>query len=137
MTVCSVLRERAKLDSIGGQEFVLNIVEDQASSANVYYYGKQVKDKASMREILRTAQEVVQEGMGFTGKTEDFIQGVESKFFKLTNEAKTQGMVKLQSCLKENLKDLEDMSRKPEKLQESRQVFTSSTESFSACSQVS
>jgi len=111
VTVCSKLQEKGKLEEVGGQSFVLSLVEDQASSANVYEYGKIVHDKHSMREILRTAMRVVQMGMSFTGEADDFIQEVESSFFKLTNEAKTGGMVKLNTTLKQNLKELEDTSR--------------------------
>ncbi|MCK6595851.1 MAG: replicative DNA helicase [Bacteriovoracaceae bacterium] len=111
VTVSSKLQERGKLEEIGGQAFLLLLVEDQATVANSYEYAKIVKEKASMREILRTAQRVLQNGMSYSGNTDDFIQEVEASFFKLTNDAKTGGMVKLNSCLKHNLKDLEDTSR--------------------------
>ncbi len=111
VTVCSKLAEKTKLEEIGGQSFVLSIVEDQASVANVYEYAKIVKDKASMRDIVRTAMRVAQMGMTFTGNADDFIQEVESSFFKLTNDAKTGGMMQLRSALKQNLKELEDTSR--------------------------
>ncbi len=111
VTVCSKLAEKGKLEEIGGQSFVLTLVEDQASSANVYDYAKIVKDKHSMREIVRTAMRVAQMGMTFTGDADDFIQEVEASFFKLTNDAKSGGMVKLNSTLKQNLKELEDTSR--------------------------
>ena len=54
---------------------------------------------------------VAQMGMTFTGAAEDFIQEVESSFFKLTNDAKTGGMMHLRSALKSNLKELEDTTR--------------------------
>lgn len=112
VTVRSKLNEKGKLEEIGGESFVLTLVEDQASSANVYEYAKIVKDKASIREILRTAMSVVQLGMSYTGNAEDFIQDVESRFFKLTNEAKSAGMVKINATIRENLKELEDTTRK-------------------------
>jgi replicative DNA helicase len=111
VTVCSKLQEKGKLEEIGGQSFVLTIVEDQASVVNIYDYAKIVKDKSSMREIIRTAMRVVQMGMNYTGDTDDFIQDVESSFFKLTNDAKSGGMIKLNASLKQNLKELEDTSR--------------------------
>lgn len=111
VTVCSKLQEKGKLEEVGGQSFVLSLVEDQASAANVYDYAKIVKDKSSMRDIVRTAQRVVQMGLSYTGEADDFIQEVESSFFKLTNDAKTGGMVKINSTLKENLRELEDTSR--------------------------
>jgi len=45
VTLCSLLSEKGKLELVGGQEAILNIVEEQASSANIYHYGKIVKDK--------------------------------------------------------------------------------------------
>ena len=105
VTVCAKLQEKGKLEEIGGQSFVLTIVEDQASVANIYDYAKIVKDKSSMREIIRTAMRVVQMGMNYTGDADDFIQDVESSFFKLTNDAKSAGMIKLNASLKQNLKE--------------------------------
>ncbi len=111
VTVCSKLGDLGQLETVGGQAGVLEIVEDQASSANVYHYGKTVKDKASIREIVRTSMRVAQMGKSFAGNAEDYISEVEASFFQLTNEAKTTGMTKLNACLKQNLKDLEDNSR--------------------------
>ncbi|WP_372654066.1 replicative DNA helicase [Halobacteriovorax sp.] len=111
VTVCSKLTELGKLEAVGGQSSVMEIVEDQASAANIYHYAKVVKDKSGMREVIRTAERVASMGYDFGGKSEDFIQEVESSFFKLTNEAKSGKMQKLNSCLKLNLKELEDTSR--------------------------
>lgn len=112
VTVCNRLKDKGKLEEVGGESFVSSLTEDQASSANVYEYAKIVKDKHSVREIIKTAMRVVQMGMSYTGEADDFIQDVESSFFKLTNEAKTGGMVKINATLRENLKELEDTTRK-------------------------
>jgi replicative DNA helicase len=112
VTVCNKLKDQGKIEQIGGSEFVLEITEDQASSANVYHYGVNVKEKSVIRNVLREAMRVVDGGMSYVGSAQDFIQEVESRFFKLTLEAKKGGMQKLSSCLKENLKFLEDDSRK-------------------------
>jgi replicative DNA helicase len=116
VTVCSRLQELGKLEQLGGHAFIQEITEDQASSANIYFYAKTVKEKSSMREIIRTALNVVEIGKSFNGSAEDYVQIVEEKFFKLTNEAKSGGLTRLQACLKENLKDLEDTSRAPGEL---------------------
>lgn len=117
ITVSSKLNEFGKLESIGGTAALTEIVEEQASSANIYAYAKVVKDHASLREIVRTSMRVTEMGVNFQGKVEDFIQDVESKFFKLTNDAKSGKMTNLKSCLRENLRELEDMSRNPGEIQ--------------------
>ena len=117
VTVSSRLNEAGKLEEIGGTSAITDLVEDQASSANIYHYAKTVKDKSSLREIIRTAMRVTDRGLNFQGKTEDFIQDVEASFFKLTNDAKSGKMMRLNACLKENLIELEDMSRNPGQIQ--------------------
>ncbi len=116
VTVSSKLNEMGKLEEAGGTPAIIELVEEQASSANIYHYAKVVKDKSSMREILRTAMRVTDQGFSYTGKVEDFIQQVEGDFFKLTNDAKSGKMEKLNDCLRENLKELEDMSREAGKI---------------------
>ena len=111
VTVCSRLTEMGQLDSVGGQEFVSEIIEDQASSTNVYHYAKTVKDKSALRDIIRTAQRVAAKGIEHSGSIDDFAREVEQSFFEITNVAKSGGMSKLNSCLKTNLKELEDNSR--------------------------
>lgn len=111
VTVCTKLKDKGKLEEVGGESFISSLTEDQASSANVYEYGKIVKDKHSIREIIRMASRVVQRGMNYAGDANEYIQEVESAFFKLTNDAKSGSMVRLNQTLKENLKELEDTSR--------------------------
>lgn len=117
VTVCSKLSEMGKLDECGGQDNILELIDEQASAANIYHYGRTVKQKASMREIVREAQRVAHLGKTFKGDADDYIQEVESAFFKLTNDAKGASMISLKMCLRENLKELEDTSRKPGEIQ--------------------
>lgn len=116
VTLCSSLSEKGKLEQVGGQAAILNIVEEQASSANIYHYGKIVKDKATLREMIKTAGRMADKGMKFSGNIEEFILEMEEAFFKLTLSSKKEGLRKINSVLKQNLKELEDTSRKPGQL---------------------
>ncbi|MBT3235982.1 MAG: replicative DNA helicase [Bdellovibrionales bacterium] len=113
VTLCSSLSDQGKLDSVGGQSRILEMVEDQASSANIYQYASIIKDKSNLRNIVRTAMRIADSGMSYTGKIEDFIADVEASFFRLTNDAKTGGMTRIDSCLKENMKVIEDQTWAP------------------------
>ena len=65
-----------------------------------------------MRDIIRTAYSVAETGhSALLGGIEEYVKEVEKSFFNLTNDAKTGKMSKLNSCLKTNLKELEDTSR--------------------------
>jgi len=112
VSVCSKLSDFGKLESIGGQSFILDLIEDQASTVHVDHYAKIVKDKAVTREIIRTASRVIETGTKFNGNVEDFISEVETNFFKLTSETRTGSLRHIKTYLKQSLKNLEDVSRK-------------------------
>ncbi len=112
VTVCSRLNDGDKLEQLGGQSFITEIVDDQATAANVYHYAKTVKDKSSMRRIVKTASKVAEKGLQYDGLVADFIQEVETSFLQLTGDAKHSGMLKLNECIKQNLKELDDNARK-------------------------
>ncbi len=111
VSVHSKLNEKGHLESIGGQSFLTEIVEDQASSVNIYHYAKIVKDKSSLREIIKTAERVAELGKNHQGNIDEFVGEVESSFFKLTNKAKTGHIEKLGRFLKENLKEIQSQEQ--------------------------
>lgn len=107
VSICSKLQDMGKLEVVGGQGAILELIEDTASSANIYHYGKIIKNKSTLREIVRTSMRITNEGMNFVGSVEEFIDDVESSFFNLTNQTRTNFVVTLKESLKANLKELE------------------------------
>ncbi|MBF0313000.1 MAG: replicative DNA helicase [Oligoflexia bacterium] len=117
VTVCSRLSDLGKMETLGqeelrGQAFILNLIEEQASSANIYHYAKTVKDKAILRSVIKTANKVVSAASSFSGNDcRSFISDVEADFFKITQDIRSSGIKKLSACLTENLQDLESGQR--------------------------
>lgn len=111
VTVSSKLNDHGKLEKIGGQTALINICDEIGSSANVEHYAKLIKQKAVLRDVVRTATRVMQTGTNFTGDVEEFLADVEASFFKLTASSKNNKMVSLKEALYENLKELERPAR--------------------------
>ncbi|MBD65679.1 MAG: replicative DNA helicase [Halobacteriovoraceae bacterium] len=111
VSICSKLTDNGKLEAVGGQSAVLELIEDTASSANIYHYGKIIKNKSILRNIVRTSMRITDQGMNFIGDVEEFIDDVESSFFNLASKSKTNFVVTLKESLKENLKRLEEGKR--------------------------
>ena len=67
ISICSRLNDMGKLEWVGGQSFVLDLIEEQASAANVLFYAKTVKDKSLLRQIIRSAVHVIKNSSTFSG----------------------------------------------------------------------
>ncbi|MAX67564.1 MAG: replicative DNA helicase [Bacteriovoracaceae bacterium] len=111
VSICAKLTDMGKIEAVGGQSAVLQIIEDTASSANIYHYGKIIKNKAVLRGIVRTSMRITEQGLNFVGDVEEFIDDVESSFFNLANETRTNFVITLKESLKENLRRLEEGKR--------------------------
>lgn len=111
VSICAKLTDMGKLEAVGGQSTVLQIIEDTASSANIYHYAKIIKNKSVLRGIVRTSMRITDQGLNFVGDVEEFIDDVESSFFNLANETRTNFVITLKEALKENLKRLEEGKR--------------------------
>ena len=107
VSICAKLTDMGKLEAVGGQSMVLQIIEDTASSANIYHYGKIIKNKSVLRGIVRTSMRITDQGMNFIGDVQEFIDEVESSFFSLANQTRTNFVITLKESLKENLRRLE------------------------------
>jgi replicative DNA helicase len=112
ITLGAKLADKGSLEKIGGEAGLIKLCEEIGSSAHIYHYGKIVKEKAVLREVVRTTKKISETGMNFVGDVEEFLSDVESNIFKLTNKAKsTKTIITLKESLYENIKELEKPSR--------------------------
>lgn len=113
VSVSAKLSDLGKLEVIGGQNALVNLVEDTASSANIYHYSTIVKNKSTLRAIVRNSMRISEQGMNFVGDIKEFIEEVESSFFNLASQTRTNFVKTLKDSLKENLKNMDKGKREP------------------------
>jgi replicative DNA helicase len=111
VTVNSVLKDLNLLELIGGSNFLTSIVDDHVTDANAYGYGNIVKEKSTLRRIIKTSLEIAHDGFEYEGHVKDFVTDVETKYFKLTTQSKGNKTKSIYSLIQANLKTLEDTSR--------------------------
>ena len=111
VSVHSKLKDKGMLEVVGGSSFLSEIVESQASAANIHHYAQVVKEKSALRNIIRTSNRVAELAKSHKGDVGEFIKEVEATFFKLTNDAKAGRMQKLNTVLRENMKEIEDQRK--------------------------
>lgn len=108
VSICAKLTDMGKLELLGGQESISEIYEDTATSANIYHYGKIIKNKSILRGIVRNSMKITEQGVNFVGDVEEFIDSVEASFFNLANQTRTNHVVTLKDALKVNLQRLQE-----------------------------
>ncbi len=68
LILLNFLREREKIDRIGGTVYIGEIMDSTVSAANVGHYAKIVKGKAILRQIISAGTEIIEKGYSAIGE---------------------------------------------------------------------
>ena len=82
-TVAAVLRDRERLQAIGGISYLVKIVDATPSVAHVGAHARIVREKWRVRKLIETCQMVTAEGYGDYGDAQEFIDGAEQQIYEL------------------------------------------------------
>ena len=87
LTVIEQLTKSGTLDTAGGKEAVLDIVETPYIAASYRTYAEIVHDTATQRRLLRVSQEIESIVAGRAGETEEMVQRAEDLVYGLSQES--------------------------------------------------
>jgi replicative DNA helicase len=105
-TLANYLREQAKLDRIGGAEYLSQIMSVPSSSVHVIEYAKITRDLAWRRKLISAGEQC--RGLALkAGNTQDIAAEIEKSVFSATQEKKDSQMAKLGELLPGALEEFE------------------------------
>lgn len=110
LTVTDFLNTKGELHSVGGAEYITELVGQTISSVNVEVYAKLVKEKSILRQSIQISTEIAENA--YQGQFESidyFIDQAEEKFFKLNETRNTEGLVPSMNIVHQAMLKLESL----------------------------
>lgn len=106
LTVTDLLSERKQLEAVGGVSYVASLTEVMGSSANVAAYAKIISEKAVLRRLIQTANEII--SFSYGGKSaEEVLENAESAIFRLAERKIRNSYFPLKEVVKKNIETIE------------------------------
>jgi replicative DNA helicase len=99
VAVAAWLRDRQRIQRIGGARYLGNIVDATPAVAHIHEHAAVVLDKWRLRELIRTCQKYAAEGYGDVGETKGFIQSAERDISVISRSGYAQTTVKLNDAI--------------------------------------
>lgn len=84
ITVSDWLKDRGLLDRIGGPTYLASLTLECPSSSNVYQYGLIVKNKAILRNLLKTGQDITSLAFQTDKEVPALLETAEQSLFNVT-----------------------------------------------------
>lgn len=115
VTVTDALRAKEELEILGGENYIIDIVNRTLSSANVGVYAQLVRDKSILRQLIETSGDIAEMGY-FPGQleTKDVLDQAEQKVFNIAEQYETntrEGFVPVQQLTAKALKRIQTLSQ--------------------------
>ena len=90
-TMISALTNRGDISSIGGINYVVELVNSTPTSKNVEHYAKLVKEKATLRKMIADLSDSLSSAYQGDVSIDDIIAKTEKSMFDISNQNKGTG----------------------------------------------
>lgn len=109
ITLKAELTSMGKIDSIGGLKYIAQLPDKVPTTANVDRYIKIVEEKAMLRNLIKTANEILSLGYDQTEEVEDVMDLAEKKIFDVMQKKNQKGYTSIKDILVESFTKLEEL----------------------------
>lgn len=99
VTVTALLKERGQLDGVGGYVFLAGLSEQVGFAINAGYYANLVHDKAILRRLLDTTQEIASACIAPVEDVPQFLDAAEKKIFSISQTGRQRSALPLSQLL--------------------------------------
>ena len=104
------LNDLKMLNAVGGINFILELADTSVSSANTKYYVELIQDKAYLRNLIITAQQIAQDGYDTSVSLDDVMDKAEKQLLNVTRTRRTSEFKVARDVVKDVLENIQKMS---------------------------
>lgn len=110
ITVCTALEEDNEIASVGGKNYLIEIVNKTHTTAHLDTYAKLVYEKAKIRSLIKTCNELIEKA--YSQDFQDigsFMDFAESSVYSVAENKTITGLVGAGQIVKDSLKKVEEL----------------------------
>ncbi len=116
LTVCEELKRRKALDMVGGRAYIATLTAEVPSTANAAEYAKIVAEKATLRQMIKTSEDITEKGYEAKMDAAEILDYAESGIFSIAQRRQKNDYAKIQDVLLENLRIIDEASKNKDKI---------------------
>ncbi len=99
VSVASWLRDREKLQQIGGSSYLAQLADATPAVAHVGAHAQVVFEKWRLRQLIATCQRIAAEGYGDVGTVQEFVDRAEQDVYQLAHRDNKSNVVHVKAAI--------------------------------------
>ena len=116
VTVKDELSSMGDFEKVGGFEYLAVLPDKVPTTANVQKYIDIVEEKATLRQLIKTANEIIDLGYNPTEDVEDIMAGAEKKIFDIIQNKNQKSYTPIKDVLIDSFTKLEELYNQKSKI---------------------
>jgi len=125
LSVANRLKEKEKLEDIGGNSFLTEIINSVPTASNILNYAKIVQKKRILRDLIDAGSEVTTYGYNENEDPEVLLDQAEKRIFSIAQKGLSQKFLPVKDSLGEAFERIDNLSKHKEGLRGLKTGFTS------------
>lgn len=111
VTVTNELENKDQLENVGGLDYLGEIATFVPTAANVEYYAKIVEEKSILRNLIRSATDIVKQGYDENDQLAVILDSAEQSILQVSERRNRSGFIRISDVVNESLKNIELLSQ--------------------------
>ena len=103
VTVANRLQDKGQIDKVGGRVYLVELVEQIASTGNVGAYAKIVLEKSVVRRLIATSNEIVKSCYSAELEADELLDQAEANIFAISESRLRKGFVPIKDLIDQTL----------------------------------
>ena len=108
LTLKEELDRNGAVEKIGGASYLTSLLDGVPDVGNVEHYARIVKEKSTLRRLIRTGQRILRDGLAGTKDAEALLGEATGEIFDIAEGAIQQGFEPIGDVVSRNLEIIED-----------------------------
>lgn len=110
-TLINEIEKKENINSIGGVEYLSEVIDSVITAANIDYYIDIVREKALRRKLIEVSTGITTSAFDEDSETNDIIDNAEKSIFTVTKSRKAGEFKNIREVMKSTQAKLEDLAK--------------------------
>jgi replicative DNA helicase len=111
VTLREELGRSGELEEVGGPAYIASLADGVPRSANVEHYARIVKEKATLRNLIHSANRILSEAYRAEEDAEVILDGAEKAIFEIAEDRIREGFVPLRDLVQSSFATIERLQQ--------------------------
>lgn len=112
VTLTDALKKRKTLKEVGGTQYLSQLVNNVATSANIEHYGRIVTDHYTKRKLITTSGKIAQYAFEPQAAVQEVLDRAEQEIFAISQAHVRRDFIHIKDTLEESFNRLDELNKK-------------------------